>query len=262
MLYLLKLSELFSMFKDYPHNVEIAYINNKKCVIKTLKDSDILKREYSVMKFIEPFNVSPKIYEFKDNKIIEEYIDGESLFNVDNKLIIELADRIDLFHKLKLSKGMKEALKDDYTHNDKYQPLKLFQFITSNIASCVDYEKLNHLFIMYEKYLENINYKMGLVHGDLTPNNIILNKKGIFIIDWTDSRYDILSCDISQLFYAFNLSEQQKQLFLERYQANYVDNTILEMHNLLLLLFDLSDIFRKEGRVDDKIIEAIERIIK
>jgi hypothetical protein len=57
------------MFKDYPHNNEIACINNKKCVIKTLKDSDILKREYKVMKFIEPFNISPNIYNFKDNEL-------------------------------------------------------------------------------------------------------------------------------------------------------------------------------------------------
>ncbi len=252
------------MFKDYYHNLKIANINNKKYIVKALNDNVVLKKEYRVMKFIESLEISPKVSKLKENEIIEEFIDGENLHNtdLDDVVIIKLANSINKLHKLDLPKEIREIVQDEFVVDKKYQPLKLFEYITEGISQYIDYRKLKDLFIEYNEYLNTKNYNMGLIHGDLNPGNILLNKEGLFITDWTDCRYDILSCDVSQLFYVFDFKEEQKKMFLKNYSSTYIDNTILEMHYLLFLLFDLSDNFRKTKTLNEEIIEKVNKIIR
>jgi Ser/Thr protein kinase RdoA (MazF antagonist) len=89
--------------------------------------------------------------------------------------------------------------------------------------------------------LKHKKYQISLIHGDLSFHNIFLQDDNIFLIDWSDCRLDISSCDVSQLFYLLNFNEIQEKLFLKHYQMGYIDSQILKFHKVLLLMYDLAD---------------------
>ena len=91
----------------------------------------------------------------------------------------------------------------------------------------------------YKKVIDKSPYKIGLIHGDLRGSNILLSEGDISLIDWADSRLDIISCDIAQLFYLLDFNQLQEHAFLKKYQEDFVTNDIIIMHKILLSLYDI-----------------------
>lgn len=57
-----------------------------------------------------------------------------------------------------------------------------------------------------------------IVHGDLIPNNMIINKEGkLTIIDWEGARVDAPEADLATLFKAFHLRGESLRTFLSGY---------------------------------------------
>lgn len=112
------------------------------------------------------------------------------------------------------------------------------------------------------RYFKNKKCHLGLVHGDLSFNNILLSTNKIYIIDWSDCRYDVLSADISQLFYLCKFNKKQKGIFLKNYSACYIDNKILLSHYILLLVYDIIDYYNKNNKIYISKNKELEKIIK
>ena len=100
--------------------------------------------------------------------------------------------------------------------------------------------------------LDKRNYKVCLIHGDLNLHNVFLEKRGIFLIDWTDCRLDVPSCDVSQVFYLWGLNQEQEELFLKYYDMDFIDKQLLVYHKILLLLYDLASTNIKKQVLENK----------
>lgn len=253
------------MFVDYPHKNKLLTLNNKKVIKKTLADNKILEKEFKVLKFLAQLELSPKAINYNGKSYYEEYIDGERLGNnLKDETIVSLARTITKYHSLNLPLPIKDLVDDNLVVCGRYKPSTVFKEIAENILANKDkklYQKLFDFMLDMDSYYSKVPYKLGLVHGDLSGNNIIINQRGIHIIDWSDCRYDILSCDISQLFYLNTFSEEQEKKFLLNYKVGFIDKKILSSHKILLLLFDVADIYRKTKNWDVNRIKTIERTV-
>ena len=236
------------MFKDYPHKNDVILINGKNYFKRTLSSKIMLEKEYFIMKFLQPLKIAPQIFSFKERILIEEYLKGWCPIKqkeLTDKIIKSIAITLKKLHSVKLSEEIIQICKDKYTMDLKYHPYEIFKSIEKVARSrnvCCDYKKLEKYFKAVEKKLNECNYMLCLIHGDLSPNNILLKEGKVRIVDWSDCRLDIFTADISQLFYLFKFSESQERLFKNFYDYNPSDlnDSLLLAHKILLVFYDLA----------------------
>jgi len=247
------------MFKDYPHKNEVILFNKKNYLQKTLASQIVLQKEYLVMKFLEPTEIAPRAISYNGSILIEEYLNDWCPIEhreLTAKIIEKIAETLKKLHSLELSEGIIKICKDKYTMDLKYHPFQIFKTIEKVLKSknvYCNYEKLGEYFITVNERLSRSNYTLSLIHGDLSPNNIMLKGNEIKIVDWSDCRLDIFTADISQLFYLFKFSEGQERLFKDFYGYGLgdLDNSLLLTHKILLVFYDLaSDFSLPSGRED------------
>lgn len=231
-----------NLFEDFPHTIKIL---NKEdnFIFKSVSNKKIQKREYSIQKFLESTNLVPKVQGYSHRGFFEKVAPGKQL-NKLNKLsdlqIINIARGLKEIHSLKLTPFIKTILKRELNKNGIYEPLTVYKLLIKGNA-----RMLKDFFCEKElvSFINNLSLDLGktkftLVHGDLSVNNIFVNKNQVTFIDWTDCRYDLPSCDISQFFYLCKIQKKQGRLFLKEYDSDWVTDDLLKLHKLFLLLYD------------------------
>ena len=299
------LKELFKKerfnFIDYKGNLEIKYFNSgwgTHLYLTTNNSNKYLARinfypwknewwvkklEYDVLKLLEWYNISPKVYYFNDNNSLKqdltivEYIEGEVLKNIDNKSIISLANTLKKLHNsftfttswdLPPSNKLpyKCDIYDIFANGDDKK--------IENYSDLVGIEKViepyNRIKNKLWDYFHNLTIfdscnNFSLCHADLKKENVLINDKWIMLIDWECATSDIHETDIWRLFAGCSFTEKQQKLFLENYYDKNINNINLDRIYAVKKVLDFFKIFedyvslkRKEWCADNMLIELLE----
>jgi len=241
------------MFTVYHHKNKILK-NQPDIIIKSLSNRVILYKEFCVLYFLKNYSFVPKVYNFRRSSFQEERLHGREMARIDltAENIKKLASILRDLHTLKIPSNIKRLIRNNFLKNNNYRPVLIAQKIIKKLPSKIINEFGKYIIDISEKFEQKLNknkYKISLIHGDLSKHNIYLQDKNIFLIDWNDCRLDISSCDVSQLFYSLKFNEKQKIIFLKYYKMDYIDNSVLKFHELLLFLHDLASSNIKKQKV-------------
>lgn len=244
------------MFKEYPHQNKILK-NQPNIIVKSLSDKSILQKEFHVLSFLKNQSFTPAVSGFNGEYFLEQRLLGREMLRKDltDKNIIKLALILRKIHLLKIPASIKNNINNDFLLNSvKYQPVLIMRTMLKDVPLVIakKYKKiLCTIAEDIESKLQTKKYQISLIHGDLSFHNIFFQNNKIFLIDWSDCRLDISSCDVSQLFYLLDFNQEQEKIFLKYYNMNYIDDQLLIFHKILLLLYDLAILAIKK-QIPDK----------
>ena len=71
--------------------------------------------------------------------------------------------------------------------------------------------------------LESMPKHVKLCHGEFTPDNIIINKDGTFVVDWLKAKQGNASADIAKTYLWFCLNHHTE--YAEKYLKLYCKKT-------------------------------------
>lgn len=224
-----------------------------------------INREYYAQRFLAPTSLVPKPYFklispvwFLPSIVVEERVNFHKKYQKSKQFIVDVGKSLKIFHEF--SRSQKKVInkyipEDIFLQNGTYDPSVILQnFIEGPFIKIAQLKPKLATRVVRKSILEigrkirilakNTKYKpeyCSLVHGDLNDTNVVRNigKNGVTYLDWADSRWDIASCDISQFIYLHKLTKQEKSWFLDSYGAEWVTKSIIEIHHLLLIGWDL-----------------------
>ncbi len=186
-------------------SVFIVKIKSSIFVVRLTNKPYSLPNNAHALKLLEELNISPKLivldkidtFEYS----IETYLFGKNI--KDNSIdISKLADLILKFHTIKSSKsGFLNSLNKDYSEFCKNEFILKYSTKFKEKVKNGD-EIINYL-------LENISKepKFTLLHGDLNPDNILLNDNRYNLFDFEGSIYGEKEYDIGYLHFRVNFTE-------------------------------------------------------
>lgn len=231
------------LYKDYPHNLKLVYKSGKPYYYKSLSDLIVAQREIDLIKWLNKNNLAPFIItSSKPGTWYEKKIAGKLLVEakLTDAVILHLATTLNRLHNLILPSNLRSILGS----NSKYHPRnilkKLLSPIKSNTASINDLAETLRLIKVVEPQLKVMNYTKSLIHGDLSPRNIVINSDNdISLIDWSDARFDLASLDVCQLFYLNNFSQRQRKIFWQGYNRPiWMTEDLIKLHLRYLQIYD------------------------
>lgn len=244
----------------------------------------VKKQEFDVLKFIEPLKISPKAYFFsnensiKQDLTIVEYIEGETLGDISEKNIVDIANDL---RKLHTSFTFNRAGYTLPPHDELPYHCDIYnEFANGEDKKIEKYFSLEGIDKIVEPY-NRINKKLGswfnnldifdnltkfcICHADLKKENILVTSRGIMLIDWECAGSDISETDIGRLFSGCEFSDEQQNIFLKSYYENppekIVIQRILAVKKVLDFFHILEDYIilkRKEWNPDNMLTELLE----
>ena len=200
--------------------------------------------ENEILKYLEKFDIAPKVYFIDTSKnffeydlLVEEFIENDKLQFGDDflenfgKLVKELHS-VPLPQNSLLIKNSKPLI-------DQWNFIKgKVDFIKSGNFNKIFLLFINPYISKVDKYVSNFSNlfeskDVCLNHRDLVIENVLQTDKGLKLIDWQaimadDSSYDLefFTCDIViEWNLGRPLTNEEKQIFLNSYQA---DEKLLE----------------------------------
>jgi hypothetical protein len=181
-----------------------------------------LNHEFSALSHIG--SIGPKVIDFFTDKesgtqiLILELIEGFHPVHFSNDQICSFVNTIATYHEL----------------SNRLPDIKHYTsatFLENCLCPANATGITQDIFARYQRILqsathyaslENATRCRSLVHGDLIPNNIILDKNGVFrIIDWEGVRYDSPESDLATFVKAFNFTQKQIEDMLTSYSAPF-----------------------------------------
>tara|TARA_B100001248_G_scaffold262699_1_gene261098 strand:+ start:4123 stop:5724 length:1602 start_codon:yes stop_codon:yes gene_type:complete len=213
---------------------ECIYFENKK-VIKLFQHKSLVEKKFKRASIIST-RVPPKVG-MKGNYLYYNFVEGKMLNFVNEKLIFKnfLEDlkknfwnlkKLNSYDRTKFSKDCKIFYKKKtYERVKKYMNLyssdDKIKFI-NNVKVDGIINLLNR--VNWEKIIEGIPVNF---HGDLAPNNVIVNEKSskFYLIDWREAfgnnqKIGDIYYDLSKLYHAFIIS--QRIIPRKAYKVNYL----------------------------------------
>lgn len=222
----------------------IAKMNNQIFLVRINMDPSRLqksRREFEVLKFLEPLKVAPKAYhcESRPEKvgapfIIIEFLAGEDLAEerANTPRILQLANLIAGLHNTDVSIEMKNRLrKFEASPEALWAPIaNRFNYLRKKwITHEIDSELTNGLLEIVERFKQvRIEFSRVLLlgHGDIAPQNVLVCKEQLRLIDWEDAGLMDPAQDLAILFDSFDLSLSQQERFLKTYLKQRADATL------------------------------------
>lgn len=209
--------------------VSVVYLIDtglKYLVIKIkLKPGRGLKNEYNILKLIEKEGISPKAYAQGNvdgrSYLIEEYVLGRklSLKTMRDKDILLVANFFNKLHSMPLSKKLISLSKEDHSPVGRLEGPKSIMHLNK------EFEKLISI---AESKIRKVHIKKGLVlrHTDPNPNNFIIYKNSIIVVDWEWARVGYFAADIADFFVKGNLNDRQRRLFYKYYRLKNIQKNV------------------------------------
>lgn len=238
---------------------------NYKCIafdkiivarISISKESE-LSKEYTFLKQIENYGISPKPYLYQQTKNFEilflEYIKGKHPVRMTKKRIVKLAEITAALHNIKI-KNKHLCNKQSHFQNVNQQ-INNFLDKLKNKLNTQEKSIVNQVIgILKEKDLPKI---FSIVHGDIHKKNLIINSKSMFFIDFDSAKIGDPAFELVEIQNSFNFSKRQFQIFLEEYNKYLYDvslNERIEMYKpqkaLIWYLWALDGIYFENERQD------------
>jgi len=240
------LANLF--FRFLPDNRKQS-INREYYAQSCLSPKGLVPKPY--FKFISPVSLLPSF-------VIEEKIDFYKSYEKTDQFIVDVAKSLKVLHNYSRehkSQVLTHIPEDIFLKNGTYNPLVIFEnFVETPFAKVKRQKSIlatKAVKVSIERVRKQISmlikssiYKpeyCSIVHGDLNCTNIVRrrDRSGVSYLDWADSRWDIASCDISQFIYLHKLNKREKDLFLATYDEEWLTDSIIEIHRLLLIGWDI-----------------------
>lgn len=179
-----------------------------------------------------------------EEKVVGRVMDKRTLI----KTLPEIASVLKTIHNLPIPSSLKEFLRNDLLRKGKfYSSMLVYQRFFSPYE-----EKIKHLGLLSGS--SSLNEKMvklatklerpfrsipvGIIHGDLSAENIISTSSSFRIVDWGEARLDGVIIDLAQIVYHFDLDESQTNRLLSIYSLPQINRTLLEFSLLLIYLWD------------------------
>ncbi len=142
-----------------------------------------------VYKFIKGKNLAQLMRDNPDK--VDEYL----------SLMVDLQVEINSCRSAKISK-LKDYLKRSIEGLDMIDDVKKYELLTR---------------------LESMPKHVKLCHGEFSPENVIVNDDGIFVVDWLKAKQGNASADIAKTYLNFCLSHQTE--YAEKYLKLYCSRT-------------------------------------
>ena len=159
----------------------------------------------NVPKVIEVKTIDGKwaiVYKHIKGKTMQQLMD-ENPKKVDDYLaqMVDLQIEINNLRSAKISK-LKDYLKRSIESLDMIDDVKKYELLTR---------------------LEAMPKHVKLCHGDFSPENIIINDEGVFIVDWLKAKQGNASADIAKTYLTFCLNHHTE--WAEKYLKLYCAKT-------------------------------------
>ena len=216
-------SELNHVYFFY--SIKRNKVNKEYCIKFYTDDNNIIQHKNEVdflekNSFSENFNFLPLlIYQQYFNNIpfiILEKLPGENLTKIIDSLSVEKIIEVYFYIFKKLRTLNFHQIKSLYAEKMPMQKVL-------NVKLLLLKRKLNPIYFEYYNFLDknitNINCcTYSIVHHDISPNNIVINEKNIYLIDWTsfsvlDPRYDFVD---AYLKYVYLINKESNYIFLDK----------------------------------------------
>jgi peptidoglycan/xylan/chitin deacetylase (PgdA/CDA1 family)/thiamine kinase-like enzyme len=200
-------------------NLDSIYLRNEAYILKTLKKVKLHKIFPTFTDFIESEN---------QVAFITEYFEGKNVDTLDKKIRCEIAAKALSVLRL-LSKDLeKENFYNLPIRKPFYYllsfPLSLVKVIQKNPSSIFKYLKFSIWFYTNYSCVALGDFKLGFVHRDLYPDNILYSfkNKEIKIIDWESAIVSDNLYDLSQIamIYTQDFGSENMIKILGKYLTN------------------------------------------
>ncbi|MBI4145315.1 phosphotransferase [Candidatus Woesearchaeota archaeon] len=223
-------------------------------VVKIENNKGYSEREHKNL-LLATEKLAPKVYLFdKSGKIIpktymvQEFLKGKHPpIQLSNDFIIKMAKWFKQLHSIKSSQIEPNERKRIYSlghwANQSCNKLKKIQMpINQDLRKQIEDRFQTTLVLCKENNdLFRSRKTFPLVHGDPWRENVFIEKKGIRLIDWEFAGFVLGERDLIIFIRAYNLSNQQKALFLKTY--GYPQTTIARKKiNVVAQLLTCSDL--------------------
>lgn len=253
------------IFSDNPHNNKIINKNGNKLLFKSVEDKSVQSAEYLVQKFLYNSKHIPFCMDYSEAGFLEEFLKGRTfneLPSFSEAEIISIARGLAQVHSIEPTKFDIKIFDNLIYDNLKYNPLKVYELIVGEskkwLKCHIDLSKIEKALDLLVSDLSKIDYKLSIVHGDMSGNNIFFTESGeIKFIDWTDCRIDIGISDVVQFFFLTDLEEKYQDIFIREYNSPLGFGRMLEVQSIFFELYSLVYEYRITQEVDQHFLERI-----
>lgn len=250
---------------------EVVYIVNGR-VIKFFIDKKKCKKLKNRSRSIHRF--APKIIKSSDNFLVYSYIKGKHLTEINQKIfsnfLSELKKR--LWLKLKINKKIFKSKCISFYKHKTFERISLAIRLNPNIdrIGIINKKKIPSIYKIIKKIDWQNLYDAYPVnfHGDLQPENIIVNKTNDFkFIDW---RSDFAGLKFGDIYYEFAklnhmLTVNTKNILAGKFEVQYINNNEVrysfKSRKLLLNFQKILYSFIKENNFDLKKTKILTALI-
>jgi Ser/Thr protein kinase RdoA (MazF antagonist) len=195
-------------------------------------------------------STGPRIIDFfldgEDNVqvLLLEYVEGTHPYTLNNEQLVNIGAVIAGYHGLE--KPLPQVPVETYR---EFLARRILPVPMTGDLKEYSRRRFHEIFSRARALTESLTEKLAacrmvLVHGDLIPENIIVDKCGFLrIIDWEGVRYDAPEADFATLIKAFKLDSEQFALVLEGYGVPIDENVLrfrLLVHYLQVIAWRLA----------------------
>jgi len=252
------------IYVDYPHRNTTIIKQGEKWVFKEVNNKKIQEIEYEVQKMLYPTQNVPLCKDYCNDGYWEEFIFGDQInqLSLTSKNIKSIARALREIHSYPIYTSVRNLLTTPLVKKGKYLPLKVYSLITQDyqnfVSKYVDTQKIETYAERLDFKLKEIPYDLSIIHGDLSGNNVIIDRENrVKIIDWTDCRIDIGACDVVQFFYHTNIDLKLRNDFLVEYNSPLCFELMFKIQLIFLQLYDFINEYRKTTIVNYTLVEKI-----
>ncbi|MDO8570313.1 MAG: phosphotransferase [Candidatus Daviesbacteria bacterium] len=237
-----------NIYTDYPHINKIINFNGEEWYHKAVKSKNIQYKEFIIQNKLSKTGHVPKCINYKDTGFLEQMIQGKTfseLISITPVMLISLSKTLLKLHNYLNCNNYEDAIEKTIRIEKRYKPINVLELVVAGMRKSdllklgIDYNLIFFISNKLENKIRNINHKMTLIHGDVSPQNVIVTpKKKIVIVDWTDCRIDVGLSDLSQAIHLMHLNDEQQSMLLKYYPHPLNFPLFIEFQILLHCLYD------------------------
>ena len=205
-------------------NYKLKTSKNIYLIRKFISDETVnINREFEFkiqkIAYKKKLAAKPLFLDTSENFMICEFLKGKHKNSLNTQEIKRLAKMIKKLH----------TIKSDEKPYDFEKPLMLYKKVLKS-------KEARKSICICEKELKVLQkYKKTLVttHHDLTPKNILFNKKDIRFIDWEYAGVNDCYFDLATLCFEFGLNKKEEKILLINYQKKANKKDIIKLHSYI-----------------------------
>ncbi len=229
----------------------LAVINGKKFNFRVNMDLNSSKKlvdEYDGLKLVQNLGIAPRAFHYESSRhvlggsfLILEYFDGISLNKIETNavLISKLAKMAAEIHSMPIEKSLHEKLRKSDTSEIISLIDQRINYITRKISCYPNNLDLTYILLETNQKIKQMAAEIPppqcyvLGHGDIAPQNSILHRDELKLIDWEDLGLIDPALELAIIFDSFDFIKDQKAFFLTEYLKYRDDHELRNRVNMV-----------------------------